>query len=215
MSADRLKFGTVVLLLIATIIFLGMRNGIEQKPVSEPLPKLPREIAGWHSRDVPISQEVRNVLGQGEFLSRVYSGPGQAAPVELFVAYFATQRTGSTMHSPQNCLPGSGWVFVNLSRRPLHLQELGTIEVNESVITKGREKVLVTYWYEAHGRGIASEYMAKVYLVTDAIRLNRTDGALVRLITPILPGEAVDDARRRTLDLALGLDHGLKKVIPE
>jgi hypothetical protein len=49
---------------------------------------------------------------------------------------------------------------------------------------------------------VANEYLAKIYLVTDAMRMNRTDGALVRVITPIGPNEdtaAARIARRHSL----------------
>ena len=103
--------------------------------------------------------------------------------IDLFLAYFPSQRTGNTMHSPQNCLPGAGWSMSGHR----HIQiagPSGPLIVNLYIISKGTDRQVVLYWYQAHGRVVASEYWAKVYLVTDAISMNRTDGSLVRVITP-------------------------------
>ena len=132
-----------------------------------------------------IDQETLDVLGAGDFLSRVYTQSGEAQPIGLFIGYFPTQRTGVTIHSPKNCLPGSGWAFESSQYVNLNDANGKPHRVGEYIIANGENRQFVIYWYQAHGRSIANEYMAKVYLVTDAMRLNRTDGALVRVITPI------------------------------
>ncbi len=53
------------------------------------------------------------------------------------------------------------------------------------MVSKGEDKSVVLYWYQARDRVIASEYRAKFYLVADAIRYNRTDTALVRVVVPV------------------------------
>ena len=106
----------------------------------------------------------------------------------LYVGYYGSQRQGDTVHSPLNCLPGAGWVPTAVGRRTLSVSDNGharTIEVNRVVIQKGLDRQLVLYWYQGHGRVVASEYWGKVYLVADAIRMNRTDGALVRVMVPL------------------------------
>ena len=132
-----------------------------------------------------IDQETLDVLGAGDFLSRVYTQGGQALPIGLFIGYFPTQRTGVTIHSPKNCLPGSGWAFESSQYVDLNDANGKAHRVGEYIIANGENRQFVIYWYQAHGRSVANEYMAKIYLVTDAMRLNRTDGALVRVITPI------------------------------
>ena len=82
------------------------------------------------------------------------------------------------------------------------------------MIAKGDERELVLYWYWAHNRALASEYWAKFYLVTDSIRLNRSDGSLVRLITPLLPGEAAGAAQQRLLSFAGEVVPRLDRYIP-
>ena len=212
---NRLRFWTVVVLLAGSVAILYARANRNVIPTSEPLDLLPTTIAGWTSKDFAIDQETRDVLGQGDFLSRDYVRPGQPASIDLFIAYFPSQRTGSTIHSPKHCLPGAGWVF-NSSRYVNLKDASGTSHrVGEYVISNGPAKDFVIYWYEAHGRSVASEYWAKIYLVTDAMRTNRTDGALVRIITPIAYEESVSQAKTRDENFAAQLAPMLTRFIPK
>ena len=185
------------LLLAGTVLLLHARGNSDLIPVSEPLSQFPRTIAGWTGSDVQIDQETLDVLGAGDFLSRVYSQQGQALPIGLFIGYFPTQRTGVTIHSPKHCLPGAGWVFESSQYVDLNDANGKAHRVGEYIIGNGESRQFVIYWYQAHGRSVANEYMAKIYMVTDAMRLNRTDGALVRVITPIGPEEDTSAARAR------------------
>jgi EpsI family protein len=87
--------------------------------------------------------------------------------------------------------------------------------VGEYIISSGATKQFVIYWYQAHGRSVADEYMAKIYMVVDAIRMNRTDGALVRVITPISPGEDVSAAKNRAERFTMQLAPLLPRFIPD
>ena len=102
-----LRFWSVALLLAAVAILLNLHAHHEVIPFSEPLADMPRLIDGRYSTDVPMDQETLDVLGAGDFMSRVYDEPGKA-PIGLFIGYFPTQRTGVTIHSPKHCLPGAG-----------------------------------------------------------------------------------------------------------
>jgi len=157
------------------------------------------------------------VLGVDDFLVRSYIGPNREA-VGLYVGYWQSQRTGSTIHSPQNCLPGAGWEPVEQSivnfidpRRPTQ-----ALTANRYVVQKDLDRMLVLYWYQSHGRIVASEYWSKIYLVTDAVRLDRTDAAIVRLTLPITgPGaEAVARAESQALAFAGVLLPALEQFLP-
>ena len=116
--------------------------------------------------------------------------------VNLYVAYYASQRKGESPHSPIVCIPGGGWAITSLQQ--INYPDRGEIRpLNRVIIEKGRAKELVYYWFDERGRKIANEYWAKLYLLTDAIVKNRTDGALVRLTTQVLPGETEADADQR------------------
>ena len=160
----------------------------ERVPPRQPLNTFPMTLDAWRGQnEAPLTDKELAVLGADDYLLRSYFAPGQA--VGLYVGYWETQKRGDTVHSPLNCLPGSGWE--PLSRRFLPIAVNGannsprTIEVNRYVIQKGLDRQLVLYWYQSHDRVVASEYWGKFYLVADAVRLSRSDTAIVRVISPI------------------------------
>jgi EpsI family protein len=210
-----LRFWTAVLLLAGMVLLLHMRTDVDRNPPSDPLSQLPVMIAGWTGSDQLIDQETRDVLGAGDFLSRIYTLDSQNAPIGLFVGYFPTQRTGQTIHSPKHCLPGAGWIFESSSYTDLIDANGKSHRVGEYIIANGAAKQFVIYWYQAHGRSVANEYMAKFYMAADAIRLNRTDGALVRVITPIAPSENTSAARMRAETFTMRLVPLLPRFIPD
>ncbi len=209
------RFWTVVALLAGTALLLYARGNTDLIPVSEPLSQVPRTIAGWSGSDVQIDQETLDVLGNGDFLSRVYTQGGEEQSIGLFIAYYPTQRTGDTIHSPKNCLPGSGWAFESSHYVNLKDANGKAHRVGEYIIADGENnRQFVIYWYQAHGRSIASQYLAKIYLVTDAMRLNRTDGALVRVITPIDARVGASAAKARAEAFTAQLFPVLPRFIP-
>ena len=165
----------------------------EQVPLREPLAKMSRQIGPWVGRDEPqLPSDIVAVLGVDEYINRAYVDPSGrgAAPVSLYVGYYQSQREGDTMHSPLNCIPGSGWEPVRAARPQISVPGvLSPITVNRLLIEKGIDRQVVVYWYQAHGRVVASEYWSKLFMVYDAVRLNRSDAALVRVISPVLPSE--------------------------
>jgi EpsI family protein len=151
-----------------------------------------------------MDEKVLELLKLSDYVMRVYvptrpgtsqSGPfeGQtrqaAAPVWLYVGYYGSQRTGATYHSPKNCLPGGGWVFKSSELVKGVLPGRPGDSINRVVIEKGFDRQLILYWYQDRGRVVASEYAAKGYLILDATTRNRTDGALVRVSTPVIGSE--------------------------
>jgi EpsI family protein len=216
------RFWLVLLLLISTVFILQSRGDADRIPASQPLSQMPQNFEGWTAQDIPLSDDTLAVLGKGDFLNRVYTSqlttadsPVTKAPISLFIGYFASQRTGQTMHSPQNCLPGAGWTFD--SQRYTSLQDINgkQYKVGEYVISNGDIKQFVIYWYQAHGRSIPNEYKAKLYMVADALRTNRTDGALVRVITQVLPSESLDSAKDRATLFTQQMAPNLPRFIPD
>ena len=203
MTRSLVRFVPAVLLLIATALLLHARSRGEVFPPRHPLQSFPQQIGNWEGTDVAIDEDALQVLGPGDFLLRVYQDQDTTqTPVDLFIAYFASQRAGDTIHSPKNCLPGAGWSPVQSRRIMLSMPSHAPFPVNRYVIAKGDARQLVLYWYWAHDRGVASEYWAKYYLVADSIRMNRSDGSLVRLKTGMAPGESVDAAMQRVIPFA-------------
>src|ERR1700689_2704217 len=165
--------------------YLYSHAGNEVFPPRPDLQQFPRQFGDLSATDIPIDQDPLDKLGHGDFLLRMYRDPAKSSTVDLFIAYYTSQRAGETPHSPQNCLPGSGWTPVQNQRIPLTMPGHEPFPVNRYVIAKGDSRELVLYWFWAHGRGVASQWWAKYYLVEDSIRMSRSDGALVRISTPM------------------------------
>jgi EpsI family protein len=209
-----IRFTLAALLIAGAAIFLEARGRSEVFPPRLPLKQFPAQLGGWTGTDVGIDKEVLDVLGPGDFLLRIYQNQQRTPYVDLFIAYFRSQRSGDTIHSPQHCLPGSGWVPIENQGITLAMPGHEPFPANRYLIAKGDSRQLVLYWFWAHDRGVASEYWAKFYLVTDSIKMNRSDGALVRITTPMLPGETADAAQRRILPFAGDVMPLLDSYIP-
>ena len=154
----------------------------ESLPPAKPLADFPIQVSDWQRKaDGVMDPETAAVLQADDTLTREYLLPGQAM-ASLFVASFRSQRSGKTPHSPKNCLPGSGWVQQESTTEHIDVGGGKSIEVNRYVVGKGEARSLVYYWYQSRDRAVADEYKAKGYVVLDAIKLNRTDTALVRVV---------------------------------
>jgi EpsI family protein len=174
---------TVLIVLQGALIYSAVRP--ESPPSGRALAQFPTSLGSWTLlQEGVIDAETQAVLKADDLLNRYYSGSGTGA--NLFVAAFRSQRNGKTPHSPKNCLPGSGWTPLESSYASIDVGGPLPIQVNRYVVAHGDERSLVMYWYQSRDRAIASEYTAKFWVVVDAMRLNRTDTALVRVVVPIV-----------------------------
>jgi EpsI family protein len=204
-------FITVGTLLAGIVLLHGVSHG-EPVPLRRPLGQLPVAIDGWLGQDAPLERRIVTALGVSDYVNRAYLNSG-GQPVDLYIGYYQSQRTGETIHSPKNCLPGAGWEPVRAGHLTIPMTAMPAITVNEYLVEKGPTQYLVLYWYQAHGRVIASEYSGKAWLVFDAITRNRTDEALVRVFTPTRNGD--DQARTRTVQFVQALYPRLSRFIPD
>jgi len=196
-------------------LFLQVRSKGEIVPAREKFSSFPHHVANWVGSDVDVPSDTLQALGPGDFLARDYRDTsGTQAGVNLFVAYFPSQRAGDTIHSPKNCFPGSGWQSLHSGRIEIALPGRAPFLANRYLIAKGSQRGLSIYWYWAHGRAVPSEYWAKYYLVRDALRLNRSDGALIRVTTELGPHEDPADAQQRLLSLLNAVVPALEPYIP-
>ena len=195
-------------------IYYLIANRVEFKPVIAPLSQFARSIGDWRMvQDIPMEKEIQEVLKADDTLTRIYAKPdGENA--SLYVAFFQSQRSGVAPHSPKNCLPGNGWVVFRDSKRLLDVPgRADPMEVNLYTIQKGDSKSVVIYWYQSRDRVVASEYKAKVFVVADAIRYNRTDTSLVRVMVPYAgAGEAA--AVKTAEEFVRELSAPLSKSLP-
>lgn len=209
------QFLCAALMLVATAIFLRAHTRAEYFPPRIDLQQFPSQIGEWSGKDIPLTKDVLDVLGPGDFLVRVYRSSDEQKPdIDLYIAYFRSQRAGDTIHSPKNCLPGAGWAPVRSDRIDVSVAGHTPFKANRYVIAKGESRQLVLYWYWAHDRGVASEYWAKYYMVADSIKMNRSDGALVRVTTPINSGETADHAEERLMPFVDQIVPQLNSYIP-
>ncbi len=216
-SSSALRFIAAITLIALTAILLEARGRVETIVAHPPLSSFPIQVGEWSSKALTLDQETLDVLGPGDFLLRDYHDSAQQSRlpyVDLFIAYFPSQRTGDTIHSPRHCLPGSGWTPEENARVILTLPGHSPFPANRYVVSRGEDRELVLYWYWAHNRGVASEYWAKFYLVKDAIEMNRSDGALVRLTAAMLPGENAAAAQQRMQLFAAEIVPMLDTYIP-
>src|SRR5688572_14452878 len=207
-----------ILLVSAAMVARADRH--EETPLRLTFSVFPMQLGDFQGlQRPPLSERVLEVLGLDDYITRAYSKDGKNW-LDLYVGYWKSQRQGDTMHSPQNCLPGAGWLPVSQSlltfpdpRNP----SAPPLSVNRYVIQKGIDRQLVLYWYQGRGRVVGSEYMSKIYLVLDAARYNRTDSALVRVIMRIdgAGDEAVADAERKALAFSRELLPALGRFLPE
>jgi EpsI family protein len=209
------KAAVLVALLLATILVLRIRGDRDVIVPSIPLEGLPMMIGRWYGSDLPITRDVLQVLGDGDFLNRRYHlTTGSTSSIDLLIAYFPSQRSGQTLHSPQNCLPGAGWSFESGGQLELTDAAGQRHHVSEYTVANGTSRYEVLYWYRSSGNDIANDYSAKAYLLWRSIRDRRTDGALLRIMTRVVPGEPQDAARRRAIDFAEQMDPLLSPYLP-
>lgn len=206
------RLSVVAVLLMAGAAALAANSRSEATLPRDLLAGFPLSIDDWHGEDAaPIDQSTMAVLGVDDYVLRSYSQG--AAHVGLYVGYYRSQRQGDTIHSPMNCLPGAGWVPVEAARSTI-TTATGPVEVNRYLIQKGEDRQVALYWYEGRGRSVASEYWSKAYLVLDAAQRNRTDGALVRVISPVPRGESPASAQQIAEAFAARLLPMLPPYIP-
>lgn len=207
---------TGLLLAQSAVLYSSIKP--EQVPPSPPLSELPREMGSWqYLQDFEVDQESKDVLKADDLLLRGYRDSASGREGTIFVAAFRSQRNGKAPHSPKNCLPGSGWTQLSSDLTSIAVGAAEPIVVNRYVVQHGDDRSLVMYWYQSRDRVVASEYRAKFYVMADAIRLNRTDTALVRVVMPIQPQDQTDptNATAAAVSFVKAFFQPLRQILPE
>lgn len=148
---------------------------------------IPEYIRGYLGRDLTLSEDELEITGVTSYVARTYSAAVDSMQVQsfsLYVAYYDAQMRGKTIHSPKNCLPGTGWDVLSSDKVPI-MKSRHPMVVNRYLLQKDNQRVLVLYWYQGRGRVRASEYLVKWDLLRDAALHRRTEEALVRVVVPI------------------------------
>lgn len=209
-----LRFAVLlVLILVAGVLvnawsYLGEAH-VERKELKD----FPQSMGVWQriGTDEILDNETLKVLRASDYLLRNFrKSDGQLA--NLYVGYYASQRTGATYHSPLNCLPGSGWTLSEPAKATVTLPDGSGFVANKYVIQNGESKSMMIYWYQGRGRNVASEYWGKVYTVFDSVRLRRSDGAMVRVTVPFTDSEAT--AEKTAVEFASIASGVLPEYVP-
>jgi EpsI family protein len=191
------------------VLAIGDPKGMELR---DSLATLPGALGTYGSEDRSLAAEELAANGASAYLLRFFKDPA-GAEFSVYVGYYAHQRNGKTIHSPKNCLPGSGWEPLSAGVRQVEVAG-GTIPVNRYVLAQGGQRALVYYWYQGRGRVAASEYQVKWELLRDAAFKARTEEAMVRIVVPL--GREEDDANADRLahDAVRQLVPSLDRVLP-
>lgn len=188
MRHQSLVFPATVILLIATAFMVGIANRRIPEPLAVPLDRIDAQIAGWRAvRDQALPDSTLHTLNATSYLSRTYQ-KGQMQ-LGLFIAFYAQQRDGESMHSPKHCLPGAGWEIWKHDSAwiPVNGQ---AVEINKYSIQNSGSRMLMLYWYQSRTRIYASEYLGKVLLARDTMLTGHTAGSIVRVMVPDSPSAA-------------------------
>ncbi len=188
----------VAALLVATSAFTAARTRPEPPPAA--LATLPQTLDGLHGVNAPpLDAAIARELGADTYVTRTYEGG--ALPVGLYIAYYAQQRPNVSIHSPLNCLPGTGW-------EPLEVSTVGVgdgspARVRRMLVRKALDRAVVLYWYAIHGRSVADEIASRFWLLRDSVVNGRSDAALVRVTVPVDASVDAADAQARSFARAL------------
>jgi EpsI family protein len=196
------RFALVAIALAGAALFLQTRTRQDVLPPGPALSTLPLQFAGWQGADLPFAPQTLAMLGPGEFLQRHYQQTGGGnSSVDVYLAHRPNQQALGH-HVPTECLLGSGWSVADSATAAFSVPGQPGFAANRYVVTKGGERQLVLFWFWAHGRGVASLNRADLYLTLDSLRFNRSDSVLVRINTPLRPGETADVGQQRLLAFA-------------
>lgn len=209
---------TAYWLLLGVIAFGGLfinwfENRGEVRVSRQPLAELSSSLGDWNQKGdaIGFSEETESVLKTSDYVMREYVKDGRLA--NLYIGYYASQKTGATYHSPQNCLPGSGWEMKEPELVTVRTPSGGSFAANRYIIENGKYKEVMIYWYQGRGRTQPSEYFDKIYTVLDSVWRRRSDGSMVRIMTPV--GSSAEVATAEAVELAGQVSENLKAHVPE
>ena len=173
----------------AGCLLIGTTTQQKDMPLAAPLASLPQVVAGYQGADRVLSAEERRVAGVSAYLFRAFTREGAQPNFTLYVGYYDQQLQGKTIHSPKNCLPGSGWEVISSSEERLPTP-MGPVSVNRYVLVNEHRRAVVYYWYQGRGRVEGNEYRVKLQLLRDSAFRRRSDDALVRVVVPVTSNDS-------------------------
>jgi len=205
----------LLLMMLPLSVMLGERE--DNIPARQRFSTFPLKMQQWKGVNVAMEQKFIDRLKFDDYIIGNYFKKGDNLPVNLYVAYYTSQRKGASAHSPKSCMPGDGWRIGDFTQKKIGSLATSRGEplvVNRTVITKGNNRQLVYYWFQQRGRIITNEYLVKFYLFWDALTQQRTDGALVRLVLSLPEGSDESAADKKMADFLSVMFPELEKYVP-
>lgn len=223
LTGQTARRATVATVAVAVLAGTVLADAVEERqsliPQRVSLLTFPLLLGEWRGIEQPLDRELIDAVAADDELAAVFSRESEPNPVALWIAYYAAQRDGRQVHSPSVCLPGGGWKIETIE--VLNISGVradgAPLPVNRVIIAKGEDKELVYYWFAQRGRTLTNEYAVKWYIIWDSIVMNRSDGALVRLTTPVEGGTAagIERADQRLQAFARAIDPKLAYFLPQ
>ena len=203
------------MLALVAFAFVLIPRQAEVIPRRQNFATFPAHIGVWQGRQDRLEQVYLDTLKLDDYLMANYAAP-QHGLVNFYVAWYDSQKAGQSAHSPRSCLPGGGWRIADLRQRTVEgvLIDQQPLQVNRALIESGADKQIVYYWFQQRGRIVTNEYLVKWYLFWDSLREHRTDGALVRLIAPLRPGQSEAEVDSQLRSFAAAVTPTLQRYIP-
>jgi EpsI family protein len=208
------RVAPVATVLIVAGIFVNWFTVLPEPHIPRrPLSELPAALGDWRQKGSEFKFDVQteSVLRTTDYTLREYTSP-EGRIANIYVGYYGSQRTGATYHSPQNCLPGAGWVMYDHTYVDIAGADGRTFRANRYLIRNGMYTEVMLYWYQGRGRFEASEYVDKINTIWDSVLLGRSDGAMVRVVTGV--GNDIPSAESAAVDIAGKLAQNLAPYIP-
>ena len=195
-----IRFACAAVLMLSVALLLNRRSQGRAPWPSASLSSMPMQIDGWSATDNTPDKQTLSLFGKVEFLLREYKNASQPQPrIDLLIEYFPTHAGDAMFDALRRRPTPMAWPSTSREVVEIVRPDGTSLPVNRYVVSTINSRTLVLYWFQVHGRTVASERWAKYYLLSDSIRMNRSDGALVRLNTPMLDGESADDAQARMM----------------
>jgi exosortase D (VPLPA-CTERM-specific) len=209
------QFLLVTAMLVASLLSDHALQEREKVPLAKPLLQFPLDLGEWQGARTSLQRPYLDALKLSDYLLADFRN-AEGCSIGLYIAYNDSQRKGEATHSPASCLPGSGWVFQSSGAALLPVQSSNgaPVQVNRCLVQKGGDRLLLYFWFPQRGRILTSMAQLKLYLFWDALTRKRTDGAMVRLATPVYPFEEPGRAEARLASFSRSIFPLLQSYIP-
>jgi exosortase D (VPLPA-CTERM-specific) len=218
---SKFNYAPLIVLLIL-LILVPVKNMLIKREEVIPdrvrLNFLPLIMDDWIGREGHLEKDVLDALRLDDYFIGNYRNTKNSQMINLYIAFYSSQRKGASVHSPKTCLPGGGWEILEFDKKTIaNVYHNSTInlEVNRVLIQNGNDKQLVYYWFLQRGRVITNEYLLKWYLFRDAVVLNRTDGSLIRVIADVSSVDNLETVETEMQSFMEKIVPLLPKYIPE